>query len=404
MSGGRNPRNDAGELPIFSNTAPGNNDEMEIDSSVPTMPPTILGTSSHSEPLNATHPLLTLNLHHHTFDDTQSDQHSLYTEDHDSAYDSASLLGDDTDTLASFITDYRYENGRRYHSFRDGAYWGPNDDRQNELVDLAHHMYLITLDGNLHLAPIGEGGVRGNVHEILDIGTGTGIWAIDMADEYPSARVTGTDLSPIQPDFVPPNCSFEIDDVTLEWTFPDDRFDFIHIREMFGCIPDWDFFLQQAWRCLKPGGWVEIVEHSVWPVSDDPRVGPDHFYNTWGTTVEGLGERWGKTFRIWRQSRDKVVEAGFTEVVERRFKWPIGGWHHDPKMREVGMWNQLRMMDGVEGFMLRLLTGPGGMSIHTAQAFLGRMREELRNPSNQSYQAGYGFYLDGSVVYARKPL
>lgn len=41
----------------------------------------------------------------------------------DSAYGDDSLLGDDTETLASFITDYRYENGRRYHAYRDGAYW-----------------------------------------------------------------------------------------------------------------------------------------------------------------------------------------------------------------------------------------------------------------------------------------
>jgi hypothetical protein len=43
--------------------------------------------------------------------------------DGDSAYDSASLIGDDTNTLASYITDYRYEHGRRYHAYRDGAYW-----------------------------------------------------------------------------------------------------------------------------------------------------------------------------------------------------------------------------------------------------------------------------------------
>jgi hypothetical protein len=41
----------------------------------------------------------------------------------DSAYDGASLLGDDTRSLASYITDYRYEHGRRYHAYRDGAYW-----------------------------------------------------------------------------------------------------------------------------------------------------------------------------------------------------------------------------------------------------------------------------------------
>jgi hypothetical protein len=46
-----------------------------------------------------------------------------YDEDMDSAYDSESLLGDDTTTLASYITDYRYEHGRRYHAYRDGAYW-----------------------------------------------------------------------------------------------------------------------------------------------------------------------------------------------------------------------------------------------------------------------------------------
>lgn len=43
-------------------------------------------------------------------------------DDGDSAF-GGSLIGCDTDTLASYITDYRYENGRRYHAYRDGEYW-----------------------------------------------------------------------------------------------------------------------------------------------------------------------------------------------------------------------------------------------------------------------------------------
>jgi methylase of polypeptide subunit release factors len=39
----------------------------------------------------------------------------------------------------------------------------------------------------------------------LDIGTGTGVWALDFADKYPNCDVTGTDISPIQPSLVPPN-------------------------------------------------------------------------------------------------------------------------------------------------------------------------------------------------------
>jgi hypothetical protein len=43
--------------------------------------------------------------------------------DNDSAYDGDSIRNDDTETLASFITNYRWENGRRYHAYSDGAYW-----------------------------------------------------------------------------------------------------------------------------------------------------------------------------------------------------------------------------------------------------------------------------------------
>lgn len=44
-------------------------------------------------------------------------------DDLDSAYGGDSFIGDDTKTLSCYITDYRFEYGRRYHSYRDGAYW-----------------------------------------------------------------------------------------------------------------------------------------------------------------------------------------------------------------------------------------------------------------------------------------
>ncbi|KAL4992696.1 S-adenosyl-L-methionine-dependent methyltransferase [Aspergillus falconensis] len=311
-------------------------------------------------------------------------------DDLDSAYGDDSLIGDDTKTLSTYITDYRYEFGRRYHSYRDGAYWGPNDETANAQQDLAHHMYFLTLDGKLHLAPIE------NPQEILDVGTGTGIWAVDAADEYPSARVTGVDLSPIQPSFVPPNCVFEIDDITLPWTYPTNQFDFIHIRELFGCIPDWDEFFRHCWQCLKPGGYIEVVEHSVQPIADDGTMGPDHFYHEWGRVVVESGERSGKTFTIWEESAERLKRAGFVDVVEKRFKWPMNGWSSDPKLHELGRWNQFRLNGGIEGFMLRLLTTTLGWSYERAQVHLAQMRAALRDYRTHAY-------LPGTVVYARKP-
>lgn len=99
------------------------------------------------------------------------------TDDADSVYGEDSLPRDETKTLSTFVTEYRYEFGRRYHAFRDGAYWvcggsdatwippltsckGPNDEAANEQQNLAHNMYLLTLDGQLHLAPLDHPQVR----------------------------------------------------------------------------------------------------------------------------------------------------------------------------------------------------------------------------------------------------
>lgn len=52
----------------------------------------------------------------------------------------------------------------------------------------------MTLGGQLSLAPL-----RADPKHVLDLGTGTGIWAMEFATEYPAAAVVGSDLSPIQP-------------------------------------------------------------------------------------------------------------------------------------------------------------------------------------------------------------
>jgi len=229
------------------------------------------------------------------------------------------------------------------------------------------------------------------------VGTGTGIWAIDIADKFPSASVIGVDLSPIQPIWVAPNCAFEIDDMNMEWTYPPSSFDYIHIREMFGSVDNWDTLYAEAYKALRPGGYLENAEHSIQPVSDDDTVGPDHIFTQYGTIMTELSARRGKEVDVWKRVKEYMERAGFEDVKETRLKWPMRAWSSDAKMKELGRWNQLRIERGIEGFAMRMLTAVGGWSYLEVQAFVGKIRSALRDRSLHAY-------LDVTVVYGRKPM
>jgi ribosomal protein L11 methylase PrmA len=93
-------------------------------------------------------------------------------EDEDEAYGSDTSSRAST-SISSSVRDYTFENNRRYHKFREGRYHFPNDEPEQEREDMKHAMIVNLCNGRLHYAPLEK------PQTILDIGTGTGIWAID---------------------------------------------------------------------------------------------------------------------------------------------------------------------------------------------------------------------------------
>lgn len=55
------------------------------------------------------------------------------------------------------------------------GYKFPNDEREQDRLDIIHHIIKLVLNDRLFLAPIENGPIR-----VLDIGTGTGLWAIEF--------------------------------------------------------------------------------------------------------------------------------------------------------------------------------------------------------------------------------
>lgn len=69
-----------------------------------------------------------------------------------------------------------------------------------------------------------------------------------VGDVYPTASVTGLDLSPIQPNYVPENVHFFVDDFEEEWVDDEDKFDFIHVRHTIHSIRDRPTLLRRIFK------------------------------------------------------------------------------------------------------------------------------------------------------------
>ncbi|KAL8388154.1 hypothetical protein RB595_009419 [Gaeumannomyces hyphopodioides] len=302
-------------------------------------------------------------------------------DDGDSALD-VNSVGGDSASLASSILKYRVENGRTYHAFKAGAYILPNDEIENERLDLQHAMCVLTIDNQLYTCPAGKGGHQ--VHRALDVGCGTGIWTMDFADEHPEAQVIGVDLSPIQPSFVPPNVSFYVDDIEAEWTY-NDPFDFVHLRMMSASIQDWPKLFGQIYQNLTPGGWVELHD-PVYPMcSDDGTVSEGMPVYKWSELMAEAADKMGSRLDSGLAYRQQLLDAGFTNVVQRVYKWPMNTWPKDPKHKELGAWCLENIMQGLQALSLALFTRALGWKADELELFLVDVRKDLRNRNIHGY-------------------
>lgn len=116
---------------------------------------------------------------------------------------------------------------------------------------------------------------------VLDVGSGSGSWVLDMGGMFPHAEVVGLDLAPANlPRYgislgviwrlvdrfmvrlniasghrePTPNCRFECDDVNFGLSHYKNSFDVVHARCVESGIADYPHFLKDVQQVLRPGG------------------------------------------------------------------------------------------------------------------------------------------------------
>ncbi|KAK4201557.1 S-adenosyl-L-methionine-dependent methyltransferase [Triangularia verruculosa] len=299
-------------------------------------------------------------------------------------------------SMTSSIKAHVYEGGLRYHAYKSGKYAFPNDEIEQNRDDMKHSMALLLMQGEFFYAPIAERLETGA--EVLDLGTGTGIWAIELGDKYPNTTVTGIDLSPIQPNYVPENVHFFVDDFDEDWVDPDNKFDFIHMRNVMHSVTDTKALLSRVMRHLKPGGYIEIQDIDITPMSDDETLTPTTPYalrDYLSYMAAGLRALGSEMYAI-KDLPAQLEAAGFDDIKKTTHKVPIGMWPRDKRLRLCGLFLRTAMMDGLRGLSQRPM-GALGWTPLQIEMVLVNVRKALMDPKIHAY---FTFH----AVYARKPL
>lgn len=169
---------------------------------------------------------------------------------------------------------------------------------------------------------------------ILDIGAGTGAASSSFATSCPSAAVTGIDIQPV-PDLhpKPANLTYVTGNV-LDASLPA-PFDVIFSRLMIAGMTNWAGYISKLQSLASAGGWVEFQELNL------------EMYDAAGNAVPNDGpaeqifaatEKMGLDFKAGPKIKGWLEGAGFKNVTQIVYEFPLGGKGQSGVKKDFGEW------------------------------------------------------------------
>ncbi|HEU5438591.1 MAG TPA: methyltransferase domain-containing protein [Ktedonobacterales bacterium] len=255
----------------------------------------------------------------------------------------------------------------------------PRDMEEINRLDFQHYMLRYALRG-LYAAPLREPA------SILDVGTGTGRWAMDMAQLFPRTNVIGVDVNPPPADeragegieSRPPNYLFAPGNVLEGLPFAEGSFDFVHMRLLFTALPSdrWALAVAELARVTRPGGWVESVE-TTGLHNGGPSVG---LMMTW---IAQMSARRGVDLLNGGRVAHFMQASGLRNIAASVVNVPTGAW--GGRLGAMVATDFVGVCKGYGG----LLVGAGLTTQEQFDETLTRMRAEFTARNGRCYTPFY---------------
>ncbi|CAG8818367.1 17292_t:CDS:2, partial [Cetraspora pellucida] len=228
-------------------------------------------------------------------------------------------------------------------TYRDEKFPFPKNNHNWDRLTLQHYLFRYIWQSNFS-SPIDEY-IKTDGIKVLDVGSGSGPWALEMAGEYPNALFTKIDSNTsLQNGTTLPN--FTIKDHNLSklgpLPFEDSTFEFIHVGFLSWELTENQFetLINELVRILKPGGYLEIMDVDCQGGNEGPSAQLRSYYSSKGINP------------LITSKLESIMNSTkcLSNVTVQKILHPLGNW--EDKIGEIALLNLLQFFNDFKSIII----------------------------------------------------
>ena len=136
---------------------------------------------------------------------------------------------------------------------------------------------------------------------------------------------------------------------------------------------------------MNPGGWVEMQDLRYPIACDDDTLPEDSAIKKWSYLMMEAAQSVGQSLDSCSRYASQMHDAGFINIHETVYKWPMNTWPLAKKDKIVGAWTMENFSNGVQGFTMAYFSRVLGWSQEAVEIFLVGVRKELKDRRKHGY-------------------